>query len=319
MKFSNTLLDAINNSKNVAIYTHIRPDADALGSSIAMKLMLEKMGKKVDMFVDSDIPNYYVFLKQISKFNKSAIFETYDTAIALDCADLNRLGKFQEMFKTIATTINIDHHNTKEEYAKFNFFSEESSSTGEILFYLFKALKWRIDKDTAIALYSAIASDTGCFMHSNTTSNVHKIVGQLMRHNIDIDKANYYLFKRRSFGQLQLQQIALKNLRIYLDNKLAIIFLKANDFKICNIGNNESFGLVDLAVNIEKVEVGVLISEIKPNLFACSFRGKGNFDVSNIAKCFGGGGHSNASGCNIFGTCNTVINKIIRVVRKEIC
>lgn len=315
MKIDNNVLTAIKNSQNVAIYTHMRPDADAIGSACALKMALEKLGKNADVFCDTDeISPNYMFMKYVNKINNPQL-KNYDTGIAVDCADNGRMGKYEEFYKQYPTTINIDHHITNNNFGMINCVVD-ASSTGEILFTIFKALRIRMEKNIATALYAAISSDTGCFMHSNTTADVHKIVGQLMRHDIDITKANYFLFKRRSLGQIKLQQIALNNLRFFLDNKMAIISLKANDFKECNIGTNDNFGLVDICINIEKIEVGVLISEIKPNLYACSIRGKGNVDVSVIASEFGGGGHTNAAGCNIFGTNNTVINKLIKATKK---
>lgn len=318
MKINDKIFEAIHNAKQVAIFTHIRPDADALGSSCAMKMYLEKMGKMADIYVDAeDISLNYNFIKGVRKINTPSLRE-YDTAIALDCADFSRLGKYGQMYKSISVQLNIDHHITSGNFGQVNCVIN-SSSTGEIIYTIFKALHVAPNKDIATALYAALASDTGCFQHANTTATTHKIAGQLFRYKIDINKANYFLFKRRSWGQIKLLQTALKNLKLYLDGKLAIMFLKANDFKECDVGNNESFGLVDYCVNIEKVEVGILISEIKYNLFAVSIRGKGNVDCSKLAMVFGGGGHPDAAGCNIFGSCGSVINKLIRATRKLVC
>ncbi len=315
MKINSKIFDALHNAKNVAIFCHIRPDADSLGSSCALKMYLEKMGKAADMYCDADdISINYNFIKNVNKFN-NPILREYDTAIALDCADLGRLGKYGVMYNQIENRINIDHHITNDNFGMVNCVVN-CSSTGEILYNIFKAIKVKPDREIAMALYAAIASDTGCFQHSNTTSDAHKVVGQLLRYKFDLNKANYFLFKRRSYGQVMLMQTALKNLKLYLDGKLAIMFLKSTNFKECNVSNNESFGLVDYCVNIEKVEVGILISEIKPNLYAVSVRGKGNVDCSKLTGMFGGGGHANAAGCNIFGTCNSVINKLIRATRK---
>lgn len=317
MKINNKIFEYIHKCKSVAIFTHIRPDADALGSSCAFKMYLEKLGKSADIYCDAeDISINYNFIKYVSKINNPQLKE-YDTAIALDCGDLNRLGKYETMYNSIETRINIDHHISNPNFGMVNCVVD-SSSTGEIVYSIFKAMKLKPDKDIATALYAAVASDTGCFQHSNTTSDSHKIAGQLLRYKIDINKANYYLFKRRSWGQILLLQTALKNLKLYLDGKLAIMFIKANQFKECNVGNNESFGLVDYCVNIEKVEVGILISEIKPNLYAVSIRGKGNVDCNKLGAVFGGGGHANAAGCNIFGSCNSVIGKLVRATKKFI-
>ena len=318
MKINEKVFEAIHNSKKVAIFTHIRPDADALGSSCAMKMYLEKMGKSADIYVDAeDISLNYNFIKGVNKVNTPSLRE-YDTAIALDCADFGRLGKYGQMYNSIDVRVNIDHHITNDNFGQINCVFN-TSSTGEIVFSIFKAIHVSPNKEIATALYSAVASDTGCFQHGNTNANTHKVAGQLFRYKIDINKANYYLFKRRSWGQIMLLQTGLKNLRLYLDGKLAIMYLKANNFKECDVGNNESFGLVDYCVNIEKVEVGILVSEIKPNLFAVSIRGKGNVDCSKLAMVFGGGGHPDAAGCNIFGSCNSVINKLIRATRKYLC
>lgn len=317
MKINNKIFDYIYKCKSVAIFTHIRPDADALGSSCALKMYLEKMGKAADIYCDAeDISLNFNFIKYVSKINNPQLKE-YDTAIALDCADLTRLGKYAPIYESIETRLNIDHHITNTNFGMFNMIIP-SSSTGEIVYTMFKSMQLKPDKEIATALYAAVASDTGCFQHSNTTSESHKIAGQLLRYKIDINKANYFLFKRRSWGQIMLMQAALKNLKLYLDGKLAIMFIRSNQFKECDVGNNESFGLVDYCVNIEKVEVGILISEIKPNLYAVSIRGKGNVDCSKLGAIFGGGGHPNAAGCNIFGSCNSVIGKLVRATKKFI-
>ena len=317
MKISDKVFEAIHKSNKVAIFTHMRPDADALGSSCAMKMFLEKMGKSADIYVDAEeISLNYNFIKGVSRVNCPVLRE-YDTAIALDCGDFGRLGKYGQMYNSIETRLNIDHHITNDNFGEINCVFG-TSSTGEIVYTIFKAMHVSPNRDIATALYSALASDTGCFQHGNTTANTHKVAGQLFKYKIDINKINYYLFKRRSWGQVMLLETALKNLRLYLDGKLAVMYLKQSNFKECNVSNNESFGLVDYCVNIEKVEVGILISEIKPNLYAVSIRGKGMVDCSKLALAFGGGGHPDAAGCNIFGTCNSVINKLIRATRKLI-
>ncbi len=314
MRISKEVISVIENSTNVAIFCHIRPDADALGSACSLKMVLEKLGKNADVYCDSEISSNYNFIKYVNKVNKPQLLE-YDTAIAVDCADIGRLGKYAEKFRSYENTLSIDHHITNDNFAAVNFVMQ-ASSTGEILYNIYRKLGVEFDKDIASALYGAISSDTGCYMHNNTTPSSHIITGYLMKHNIDFAKINYFLFKRRSFGQIRLQQIALANLKFYCENRIAIIYLRANDYKECNINTTDSYGIVDTCINIEKVEIGILVSEIKPNLYTCSIRGKGSADVSVIAKEFGGGGHTNAAGCNIFGSCNTVINKLIRASRK---
>lgn len=311
-----SVLEAIKKSENIAIVTHIRPDADALGSSSALKLALEALGKKADIFCDSDIATTYNFIKYACLVNKPKL-SLYDTYISLDCADEGRLGKYATNFKKCANSINIDHHITNTNFANVNFV-REVSSTGEILYYVINQLGVELNTDIANSLYAAISSDTGCFQHNNTTANVHRIVAHLMEYEINISIANYYLFKRRTLEQVQLLQLALKNLKFFENNRIALIYLREEDFKACNIKNPTTDGLVDIAINIENVEVGILISEIKPNLFSCSLRRKDKVDVSEIAKVFGGGGHAFAAGCNIFGTYKSVTKKLIKACKEPL-
>ena len=318
MRINKKILDAINNSSQVAIFIHMRPDGDAFGSSCAMKMMLEKMGKYADIYVDADdISVNFTFIKGVSVVNKPTL-QSYDTAIALDCADFTRLGKYGEMYQTIETRLNIDHHISNDNFGEINLV-KNTSSTAEIVYAICKSLAIEFDKDIATAIYTGISADTGCFQHGNTTSSTHRIASQLFKFDLETGKINYNLFKKRTWKQMMLLQTGLKNLKLYLDDKLAIMCLKESDFINCGITKNESFGLVDYCVNIENVEVGILISEIKPNLFAVSIRGKGNVDCSKLAATFGGGGHPDASGCNIFGTANTVKDKLIKTAGKFIC
>ncbi|MBO7218563.1 MAG: bifunctional oligoribonuclease/PAP phosphatase NrnA [Clostridia bacterium] len=318
MRIKNNVIEALQNSQNVAIFIHTRPDADCIGSASALKICLEELGKEVDIYCDSEIQSCYQYIKHSNIINYPSKIIEYDTCVALDCSDIYRLGKYSTMFEAAETTVKIDHHATGTDFAKVNFV-KNVSSTGEIIYYIFKALKVKVNHDAANSLYSAIASDTNCFMNMNTTPDAHKIAYELFKIGFNFDKANYFLFKRKTLGQVEMQKIALNHIRFFLDKRVAITYLKMEDFEKCYISNNETFALVDTCINIQNVEIGIMISEIKPNLYACSIRGKGRIDVSKVASAFGGGGHLQAAGCNIFGSYKTVMNKLVKNCRKVLC
>lgn len=311
------IINKFNEAHNVAVFTHVRPDADAIGSCSALKMVLESQGKHVDLYCDSEISDRYNFIKFSDAFNKPTCTE-YDLTVNLDCNGINRIGQYGDLFLSSHNTINIDHHISCEPYADLNLINNVSS-TGEILFDLFAEMGVELNIDIANSLYSAIASDTGCFMHSNTTAHTHEVASALFNTNFDFQRANYFLFKRKTLEQIRLQKTALNNIKLFYGGKLAIMSLTLNDYMRCHVNENDNLGLVDQCVNIDGVDVGILISEIKPNLYACSFRSKGVVDVSALAEKFGGGGHKNASGCNIFGTLHTVVAKLCRVCRKSVC
>lgn len=314
MKYNTKMLDILKNAKHVAIFAHKRPDGDCFGSASALKQALIQMGAVCDIYCDCVLPENYKFIKYIKDINKATCAE-YDLAVAVDCSDLNRMGKYATLFSSIGLSIKIDHHKTQEDFATYNYV-EPIGSTCEILYFMFTELGVKFDADIACALYAGLSSDTGCFMHNSTTSQTHYVASKLMEYNFNFDEANYYLFKRKTIGQVGLLKTALSHMRFLVDNTLAITYLTSKDFAEQNCTNLETFGIVDTCVNIDCAKIGVLISEERAGLYTCSFRSKGDVDVSKICETFGGGGHKNASGCNVFGSYNTVIAKIEKAVRE---
>lgn len=314
MIISNQILQNLKSAKRVAIFAHKRPDGDCFGAASALKQALMKMGAVCDIYCDCVLPENYLFIKHIHDINNPQC-DDYDLGVAVDCSDLNRLGKYASMFEKIPTTIKIDHHKTVENFATYNHV-EPLGSTCEILYFVIEQLGVEMDADMACALYAGLSSDTGCFMHNSTTSQTHFVAAKLMEYKFNFDQANYFLFKRKTVGQVGLLKTALSHMRLLLDNTLAITYLTDRDFREYGCTNLETFGIVDTCVNIDCAKIGVLISQEREGLYTCSFRSKGNVDVSKICETFGGGGHVNASGCNIFGSFNTVIAKIERAVKE---
>ena len=306
------LINLLKNSTNVAIFSHVRPDGDCLGSASALKSALNQLGKNVDLYCDCILSDNYLFIKHMDVLNKPTCIN-YDLAIVVDCSDEARIGQYIEIYQKASHSIKIDHHKTYSDFAEINFV-QQVGSTCEILYFIIKEMGVKIDSDIACALYAGISSDTGCFMHNNTTSDAHKIAGELLKVGFNLDIANYNLFKRRTIGQINLLKTALNNMKFVSNGKVAISYLTIKDFKANNTRNTETYGIVNTLVDIDSVDIGVLISEDKPNLYTCSFRSKGGIDVSQICQEFGGGGHLNASGCNIFGAYKNVIDKIEKVV-----
>lgn len=309
MKINKEAINMIKNSNNVAIFVHIKPDGDCLGCASALKEALLQLGKKVDIYCDDEVPSNFMFLAHINDVNKPLISENdYDLAIAVDASDLKRIGKYAELFKSIKNSIKFDHHKTIENFATINIVEPTSSACLILYYYILQFAK--INKEIACALYAGISSDTGCYVHTNTTSEDHYVSAKLIDYGFDLNQANYYLFKLRTKPQIMLAQVAFNSLQFLQDGKLAILSITEKDFKETNTSQKDTFFLPDIVINIEGVKVGVAISEEKNGLFRCSFRSVGDYDVSLLAQIFGGGGHKNASGCNIFGHLPTVIKKI---------
>ena len=181
-----TIIESVKKSERILIVCHIRPDGDCLGAGFALKRIAEKEGKKVDFVTDSPLPAQYSFIDGFDSLNDIK-FQDYDLGIAVDCADDLRLGKYLQKFKKCKVTFNIDHHRTNNRFAVFNIVAPDKSSTCELLYDLIKD-DGVIDKDAATLLYLGISTDTGNFMHNNTTPSTLSAASQLLSLGADLEK-----------------------------------------------------------------------------------------------------------------------------------
>ena len=316
MEINKNIVDALLNSSRVAIFVHINPDGDCLGSASALKQALVSLNKEVDIFSDSKVAENYNFIKYISDVKYDNEVNGYDLHLAVDCSDLKRLGKYAQQFKKIENTVLIDHHKTQEDYAKL-VHREIVSSASLIVYYYVKALT-QINADIACAIYSGISSDTGCFMHSTTTNLEHEICAELIKYNFDLDNANKMLFKYTTLAKFGLVKRAYAGAEFFANGKVGIFKLTKKDMVECGADISDTTGLVNQITNVNGCEIGIIIYEQEEGLFRCSLRSSGKYDVSVIAEQFGGGGHMFAAGCNLFGCLNTAKKKIITACVKEV-
>ena len=165
--------DKINSAQNIVILTHVNPDGDALGSLISVKCAIkQKFKKNADAVIVGKYPDIYDFLPykeeliNAEKFNADKI---YDVVIAVDVASKDRMASAEKTFNNGKYRVNIDHHNTNNNYGEFNLVNGCASSTGEVLYGLFEQMGIEVTKDVATALYTSILTDTGCFKYNSTT------------------------------------------------------------------------------------------------------------------------------------------------------
>lgn len=300
--------EKINQAERIAIISHIRPDGDTLGSALALKNSLNGQ-KYCEVFCDDDFPPKYNFLKGYNEIKNDGL-KNFDLIIAVDCSDLNRLGGFFDIVKRHKNTVNIDHHISNDKYADINYVMDVSS-TCEIIYYLLNHLNIEINKETAECIYCGLSSDTGNFSHSNTTYKTFETAAALSRQIGDISYINQKIYKEMPFCRLKLLGHVISNIKMFFNNKMAVLTIFLEDLKRYDCPSYETEGLVDYSININGVEVGVILLQHDKNSYKVSFRSK-NVDVCKLAAQFGGGGHIHASGCMIFGSYEEVMEKLIK-------
>lgn len=295
-----SILPVLQQSKQIAVFTHIQPDGDAIGSCLALASVLYDMGISVDLYCQDEVPASLHFLQGIEHFqNKYNGDRQYDLSVAIDCSDEERMGLFSDIYPAGAHTINIDHHISNTLYAKTNLVDPRAAATGEIVYKLVRAFTNRIDKYVAEALYTAISTDTGGFRFRNTTAQSYRIAADLVECGIDVEKITTLLYKTNRLERVRLLERALSSLTLYDNNRIAIITITQDDLLATGATESEIENIVNYAKDITGVELGILIKEMTDGTVRSSFRSKGEIDVSKLAGQFNGGGHKAAAGASL--------------------
>ncbi len=296
----------------IEIFTHTNPDGDAIGSSSALAYALKKLGKRVCVTVADAVPKDFDYIyENISSYSK---FESQIT-LTVDVASRTLLKNFPECKKI---DLAIDHHLNNTVGAERIFCDPHSSACGEIIFELIDALGVEIDLYIAECLYTAIATDTGCFKFSNTSSKTFEIASKLCNYteNGNFGYINTRLFITKSPKKIALETEILQNLEYYFSGKVVIACLTDEILHRVGIEEKDACGVEQLAKIPEGVLIGVTLKE-RQNGFKVSMRSEENYDVAKICADFGGGGHRCAAGCFIEGSKSEVINKLLCYMEGE--
>lgn len=306
---SNKIYNLINQANSILLVAHEKPDGDTLGSTAALSLFLDNIGKRYDIFCADPVPSYFFFLPNINKFkNQKAEIEKkeYDLIITIDCGDLKRtqLTSVIKNIKYSYKLINIDHHLSNPRFGDYNLIYPEYSSTAEIIFKLF--VKWQVDinKEIATALLNGIFTDTGAFSTPSTTFNSLLIAGILINYGGRMQEINRYNFKNKSLTSLKLWGRALERLTVNKKYQLAHTVILKKDLEELKANEDDLEGLSTFFNNLTEVKASLLLKEDQ-GCIRGSFRTTDpRIDVNKLARIFGGGGHIKASGFTIKGKLN---------------
>ena len=308
------ILRHLTSSKRVLLASHRNPDGDAIGSLIAMGLALEASNKTISLYNESSIPAVYQFLPSIKRIT-NAIDRSYrfDTAIILDCGDLQRIGSAITTVTEIPFIINVDHHITNTGFGHFKLIDTHASATAEIVYHLIKEMEVPINKSMATCIYTGILTDTGSFRFANTNQAAFAICKEMTERGVKPYHVARHVYGTYSLGRIKLLNLALDTIEISSNGKLSMMTITQDMLKQTGTQPEDIDGLINYARRIKEVKVAALIQEHKNGTrnsqqldrFHVSLRSDGTVDVAAIAAAFGGGGHFSAAG---FGTKETLSN-----------
>ena len=307
--------EQLKKEKSVALFCHMRPDGDTIGSAVALKLGLEKIGISASVFCSDEIPERFLFLPETNKISNKVCGQ-FSAYLAIDNAEITRLGDFCEFFSAQKNTYSVDHHISNRGFAKYNYLCDKSSNCENVL-DLLDALGVSLDEDIASLLLTGIVTDTGNFKHKNVTSETLSYASRLLTFGADLNKIVFNMFTAQSKARAKLFGIVMSKLRYFMDDKIAICSVFLSDLASTGAKADETEGFIDFVMGIDTVEVGACVMQIAENKYKISLRSK-KADVNAVASSFGGGGHVLASGCQIFGEYEEVIDKLVFAISRYV-
>lgn len=300
------LKNIVEDNNTFILTTHVNPDADAIGSQMALYFVLKKLGKTVYAINHSNTPYNLTFLDKESVIQKykpevhDKVFEEADVLIALDLNHSNRLISMERVFtESGKIKVCIDHHQEPENFVDHLYVDTEYSATGAIIHdFVKKTGIVELDYDMAIEIYAAIMTDTGSFRFERTTATTHMVAAELLELGVDPNYVADEIYDQGPYTRLKLLGEALNTLTITETGNVSYMTIKLETIEKMGGKLEEIDGFVKYTMQVKGVKVGLLFYEIGDGI-KISFRSKGDIPVNKLAGEFGGGGHLNAAGARI--------------------
>ena len=306
------LVELIEDNERFVVVSHTSPDGDAVGSTLAMGLLLERMGKEVVFYNRDPVPYNFKFLggadRLVSQIDEQA---SVDVTVILDCAEPDRIGEDFPEHGWGDSVVVVDHHKTFDpDFADLYVRDVEAAATGELVYRAVVASGTTLTKDIAEALYCCVMTDTGSFRYSNTSRTTFRIAGELIEAGVEPWRMTSEIYESQPKERLELLALVLDTLELSHCGRLAFLRIEGQMFTETGTGSEMTDGFINYARSIRGVEVATQLREQGEDLWRISFRSRGKVDVSALAAKFGGGGHHNAAGCKMKGTSDEIVDQL---------
>jgi phosphoesterase RecJ-like protein len=296
----------LSQAKHILIISHIRPDGDAIGSTLGFGLALQAEGKNVQMVLADGVPKEFHFLAA-SEQVKHQPEGDFDVIVTVDCSDLDRLGDVLEDLPS--PTVNIDHHISNMNYAEINLVDHQAAATAEMLATYLPQWRLTIAKPVAEALLTGLITDTIGFRTPNVSPKTMRTAANLIEAGADISDLYQKALIDRSYASVRYWMEGLQSLE--MKNGLVWVTLTLEDRQKADYPGNGDADLINLLSSIEEADIAVTFIEQEGEATKVSWRAKPGLDVSEVAAQFGGGGHKLASGATIQGNLADVRERVL--------
>ena len=315
--------ELLSEAKTVAIFGHVRPDGDCVGSTTGIYNYIKDNypATRVDLFLEN-FPDSYKILRGTTDACSAWTAECnggqpYDLAFLMDTPSFERVGaNGAECIRTAKKTINVDHHISNPlNLCTANFVEPEASSASELLYTLLD--KSKISLETASSLYLGIVHDTGAFKYSCTGKRTMQVVGDLIEAGVDFAKIVNETYYCRTYKQTLITGFAMQQCKLALNGKVVYSYITPEDMERFGVTPVELSTTIDTIREVGGTEVALLLYPVNGK-YKISLRSNYIVDVNAIAKEFGGGGHTRAAGGDTSDTPEIAIEKILKLIEKQL-
>jgi phosphoesterase RecJ-like protein len=281
--------------------SHVKPDGDTLGAGLALGIALEKLGKRVHYFQQDPVPRNLRFLPRAERVTREVPADLpADTLwVFCDMSDTARAGEFLPKVER-KNILDIDHHLGNSYFGAFNYVLPHECSTGTCVMHLLRGLNVDIDPDIATCLLTTIMTDTGGFMHSNTTPEVLTLSAELMNLGANKEQITEEIFANKRLAAIKLLGRALTESKVEHDGRYIWSYVDEAMLQECSADGEDTEEIVNHLRAVEGVEVAALFKAFDGDI-RVSLRSSGRVNVQAAASRLGGGGHFRASGLTYAG------------------
>lgn len=299
--------------------THVNADGDGVGAVLGLAHWLAQTGKQYQIVVNDEKPDpKFGFLPGFENLTPFGAFEStkqFLRAVVLDTPTMSekRIGDVANLISNQTRTLIIDHHAGESEEGDVRFIDSGASAASELVYHLVRASGEKISADMATCLYAGIAFDTKLFKYSHPERAL-QVGADLASLGADPQQIAEDLFSHQTLETVETLGFALSHLTLHAEGRISTLYI---DHATYTKGGDLD-PIVDHAMSIDGVEVGLLFKEESPGRQRVSLRSRGRVDVNAVANKFDGGGHQRASGCTIDGSLDVARDQLLAEVVKHL-
>lgn len=312
----------VSKSQRIVVTTHIHPDADGIGSQIALAMGLKSLGKQIICVNEEPLLERYKYLDphdlviSYDEYIKRKDFKgEIDLFIVADTNNLNRIGsRTGDLVHRSKNLLFIDHHPCPKELAAIHCIDTSMAATGELVGSLLEVLNVKFTKEIALPLYTAILIDTSSFRYPTVSGHTHRLIGKLLDAGVEPPSAYNFIYGTKKISYMQLLGTILSTARTTEDEKIAWMTLKEKDLKKFDVDTEDTLGFINNLLILDKIKVACMFRQEGKNV-KISFRSAGDIDVGIIAQALGGGGHNHSAATIVEGQIDEVAKKTVQKLK----